>query len=121
MKLTKEVFKHLWDTHYRGGADTNSEWSHHAFRAVFGVWDHEAAHLWNILDDDTQKRLHHLHGWQPKFLLDGLHFLKTYGTESTMATFCGRDEKTLRKWNWLVANALASQDWARKPLFAFSS
>jgi len=113
MKLTKEVFKHLWDTECRGGEDTNSEWSHHAFRSVFGIWDCEAAYLWNVLDEPNQKRLHHLQGWRPKCLLDGLHFLKTHGTESATATFCGRDEKTLRKWNWLVAAALASQDWVR--------
>jgi len=40
-------------------------------------------------------------------LLWASHFLKTYGTESTLASQIGVDEKTFRKWTWILVYAIA--------------
>lgn len=93
------------------GVEAATEWSHQGFRALFGIWDCEAAFLWNNLDDEDAKRTHDIVGWRPKHLLDALFFVKGCCTERQAAAFCGRDEKSLRKWNWKIADAVAGLEW----------
>jgi len=113
MHIEKEAFKWLWDAECRHWQLTQSNWSHRTFRSVFGVWDHGASCVWQVLDEPANKKLHKLAGWKPKDLPNAPHFIKCYGTESDNATFCNRNEKTLRMWNWCTATAIASQDWVR--------
>ena len=50
---------------------------------------------------------------KPKHLLWALIFLKTYSTESSLAVAIGADEKTLRKWIFIIIYAISDleDDW----------
>jgi len=114
MRVDKEVFNHLWRTEYKHSADatdTGSKWFHRGFKACFGLYDHEVAVVWERLDEPDIRELYELQCWRPKYLMDALFFLRVYSTEAATAVFCGRDEKTLRKWNWRIVKAIAYQDW----------
>ena len=67
----------------------------------------QVAVLWHRLyvNDPT-----HLRGWKPHHLLDALFFLKVYSSEDVHSGFSGCDPKTLRKWNWIVIEAIAQLD-----------
>ena len=43
----------------------------------------------------------------PKHLLWALHFLKSYNSTEILASSAGVDEKTYRKWAWMLVHALA--------------
>ena len=71
------------------------------FRSIFGCSSKICSILWEFLamhGSITTKK-----GSSPKHLLWALLFLKLYSTESTHAAMVGGiDEKTYRKWVWLV-------------------
>ena len=48
-----------------------------------------------------------MRGLRPDYLMDALYFLKVYPTESMSSAFSGRDEKTVRQWNWRIIIAIA--------------
>jgi len=75
------------------------------------MFDFEVAALWNTLDVPFVTNLYELDGWKPKCLLDALFFLRVCSAEATAAATCGRDVKTLRKWNWRMVKATAFQEW----------
>lgn len=106
MHLSMAAFCVAFDerVHYRGNAKrptlARSALNRgRKFKSLFGL---SIAKLWNALD-----RYNDMSGWHPTHLLDALYFLKVYPTESVHAAFAGKDEKTLRKWNWKVIEAIA--------------
>ena len=113
MIIDEYALDSLFQREYKNGrgGESTTDWSQQGFRAVFGVWDYEAAYIWNHLDIDEEKRTYDIEGWLPKHLLDCLFFMKGCYRQRQAAIFCGRDEKSLRKWNWKIATAIASQDW----------
>ena len=80
------------------------------FSAIFGCSPTVAAALWNRLDAK---------GLLPsdclvKHLLWGMSFLKLYNVQRVQApVICGADEKTFRKWVWLMLDALSECDLVR--------
>jgi len=61
------------------------------------------ANLYNVhLTESTSVSTH------PNHLLWGLMFLKVYGTEPIHASIVGANEKTFRKWQWLIITALSN-------------
>ena len=66
--------------------------------------------LWNqlLLNPVAAERMRK---WKPVDLLDALYFMKCCPTAHANAMACGRDEKTLRKWNWEVIETTSSMDW----------
>lgn len=82
------------------------------FKSLFGLTIEQTTRLWNVLDrhNDTTN-------WKPIHLLDALYFLKVYPTESVHAAFSGADEKTLRKWNWKIIEAIAELPCVRRRSF----
>lgn len=91
--------------HHRG-----PELRRRRFRAYFGI-EHEAVSLlWNTLCDASTDNLR---GWKPEYLLNALFFLKIYASEEVNAGFAGQDEKTVRKWNWKILEAIADLDCVR--------
>lgn len=80
------------------------------FKANFGLSPHHVAVLWSRL---WNAHIDGLAGIKPHNLLDALFFLKVYATESVHALLVSTDEKTLRKWNWRILEAIASMPWVR--------
>ena len=76
------------------------------FAAAFGCSPKVAAALWNRLDGKDLLPRDAL----VKHLLWGLAFLKLYNVERAQAPPSGADEKTFRKWVWIVLDALAELD-----------
>ena len=74
------------------------------FKAVFGVSPLLCSVVWNYMDDDEKlpRRA------QPKHLLWTLMFLKLYNSENVLSSMCGCEEKTFRKWVWLMLAAIGS-------------
>ena len=90
---------------YRGSANRARK-----FRSHFGCDAHHCALLWRRLQMNS---LDGLKGWKPAHLLDALFFLKVYASEGVGSCFAKCDEKTLRKWNWTVIEAIANLDCVR--------
>jgi len=111
MYISSQIFKQLYNTEYKHSDSGNTKWATTGFRSVFGVWDYEASYIWNTLDSPANKRTFELDGWQPKYLLDALFFMKCYSTERASSIFCGQDEKTLRKWNMKICDVVGTEDW----------
>ena len=53
------------------------------------------------------KRIAVPEGSSPKHLLWALMLLKTYAVQELLASLCGVDEKTFRKWSWVFVNAIS--------------
>ena len=70
----------------------------------------DCALLWNKL---YQSSTDNLAGWKPEYLLNALFFLKVYASEEVNATVAHMDEKTLRKWNWIVIKAISDLNCVR--------
>lgn len=80
------------------------------FSAHFGLDEDACAILWNKLYSVDPASMV---DWKPYHLLDALFFLNVYSAEGVGACFAGCDEKTLRKWNWRVLDAIANLDCVR--------
>ena len=90
----------LWrQRNYRGRSNLARK-----FKSHFGMDHTHCALLYNKIHQQTGGGL----TWKPKHLLDALFFLKVYSSEGVGAHFASCDEKTLRKWNWIVIDAIAS-------------
>lgn len=63
--------------------------------------------LWNHFAVNCNLQLE---GWRPKCPLDALCFLKKCNTEDVNVVFAGQNEKTVRKWNERIIEAIASLD-----------
>ena len=90
----------------RLGADimrrnTSSVSNTRRFRSFFGVHPRICATLWRSCVQSLPTSA------QPKHLLLILHFLKTYNTFEILAGVLCVDEKTARKWVWIMVDVLA--------------
>ena len=79
------------------------------FVASFGVNPHVVAAIWNRIDSKDLAP----EGMRVKHLLWSLLFLKTYQPVAHSAPPCGTDEKTYRKWVWIVLEILGNLDLVR--------
>lgn len=68
---------------------------------MFGVSADTCAVLWALREGRTPP------GAKPVNLLWGLLFLKLYETERVNSFIAGTDEKTFRKWTWIIVKLLA--------------
>jgi hypothetical protein len=84
------------------------------FKKIFGVNANICAKLWKLcvplLPPSTR----------PVHLLWALYFLKQYSMEEVNAAFAKCDEKTFRKWCWIVIDTLATLDLVRPSLLPLS-
>lgn len=71
------------------------------FKCFFGVSPEVCAIVWERIRDITPT------GGEPKHLLWSLLFLKNYDVEHVRRSIIGCDEKTIRKWTWIVIHLLA--------------
>ena len=79
--------------------DTNKQ----KFKQFFGTSPRICAYLWDNISQSLPSRCHYFH------LLWGLLFLTVYSKETVLCKIVGRvDEKTFRKWNWLVVQAISN-------------
>lgn len=72
------------------------------FRAMFGTSPYLCAIVWNRLSSQLPESA------VPVHLLWSLIFLKSYNTEEINRVMIGADEKTIRKWIWIIVNAIAN-------------
>lgn len=72
------------------------------FRARFGVTPKVATIVWNRIECTVLRRCSQMH------LLWGLLFLKTYGSEHVNCSITKGDEKTFRKWFWIIVERIAT-------------
>jgi hypothetical protein len=88
-----------------GDADRNESASAHTqmrrFRSHFGTTPRMCAIIWERLKSNGA------HGARPKHLLWALLLFKLYLPENMNAAMTGADEKTFRKWNWLVVGLIS--------------
>ena len=78
------------------------------FRAFFGTTASICSRLWSLCSHILIAE-----GAMPVHLLWALMFLKQYNTEEVNASMAGCDEKTFRRWCWLVVHVLADIELVR--------
>ena len=85
-----------------------SETSYTRYAAIFGLSTEHTAILWYRLVEAhyTNSTYSLPSSASPNHLLWGLLFLKAYNTEHVNASVTGVDEKTFRKWAWVVVKAI---------------
>lgn len=66
----------------------------------FGVTPEVSSIIWEKLKDELPE------GSEPKHLLWSLLFLKQYCDEHNRRSILGADEKTIRKWTWVLVELL---------------
>jgi hypothetical protein len=71
------------------------------YKALFGVSAATCSRLWALVKPSSPSSAGSRH------LLWTLYFLKQYSHEEVNAAFCQCDEKTFRKWSWMVMQVLA--------------
>ena len=74
------------------------------FRAAFGCCSRVCSLAWLLVVDGWRNRPKE--ATKMRFLWS-LSLLKSYDTESNMASNCGVDEKTFRKWAWFFIRELS--------------
>ena len=72
------------------------------FRGLFGVSPLVIVHLWTLLFPVIPKSA------EPRHVLWGLLFLKSYANEVVLSAITGADEKTQRHWIWTITTAIAN-------------
>ena len=78
----------------------SEETQEHRFKSLFGIPFSIVEILWSIIDPFNDNTLN---GVEPKHLLWALMFLKLYGTEDNVVSLAGGcDDKTYRKWVWIM-------------------
>lgn len=77
---------------------------HRRFRSFFGVSPLVASACWDLLEGKIPT------GAKPVHLLWALCFLKKYDTESGNRGIMHVDEKTYRKWVWILVELLSELD-----------
>ena len=73
-------------------------------RSLFGLDCHLITIVWSSLE--TSGILQSMPQKKPVHLMMALHFMKSYGIQTQLASMFGIDEKTYRKWVWLYINAI---------------
>lgn len=77
------------------------------FKNFYGVSPNICGIIWNMIESNVPESC------EPKHLLWTLCFLKQYNSDSTNSAIFGADEKTIRKYVWLLTNFLADLDVVR--------
>ena len=79
------------------------------FKVICGVHPTVCTIVWGELKQSMLVK----DACKPKHLLQVLIFLKTYTTKSSLAVVIGVDEKTLRKWIFIITYAISDleDDW----------
>jgi hypothetical protein len=81
------------------------------FRALFGISTRICVLLWTLLSKQLGRQA------RPVHLLWTLFFLKHYSVEEVNAAFARVNEKTYRKWTWLMLEELAKLNLGSATVF----
>lgn len=84
---------------------------HRRFKTFYGVSPNICSILWGLIEQNVPETC------EPKHLLWGLCFLKQYNNESVNRATFGTDEKTFRKYVWILIDLLAHIDVVRICIF----
>jgi hypothetical protein len=103
MSVTVPIIESVAQSILRRNCQLSDQSRSRIFRANFGVSPYICAVVWNELVDTRSLP----QGARPKHILWSLLFLKVYATENVLCTICACDEKTFRKWVWLLVAAMA--------------
>ena len=76
------------------------------FQSNFGTAPEICSNIWARIMFTRRKQIPFSNP-APKHLLWALHLMKTYGTEDCLASNCGVDEKTFRRWAWIFIEEIA--------------
>ena len=85
---------------------TYGETQSRRFRSIFGTTPYVCSILWDKIREFPEEAVPK--NASPRHLLWTLFFLKTYPTEASLASGVGGvDEKTVRKWIWIIIEAIS--------------
>jgi hypothetical protein len=84
------------------------------YKALFGVSAATCSRLWALVKPSLPSSA------GPRHLLWTLYFLKQYGHEEVNVAFCQCDEKTFRKWSWMVVQVLADLELVSESVSVFA-
>lgn len=72
------------------------------FKSFFGVTPEVCSLVWEKIKDVVPSNS------KPKYLLWCLYFMKQYSTEHVRRSLFKADEKTIRKWTWIILKPIAN-------------
>jgi hypothetical protein len=81
------------------------------FCSLFGISTRICVLIWTLLSKQLGRKARSVH------LLLTLFFLKHYSVEEVNAAFAGVNEKTYRKWTWLMLEELAKLNLVSATVF----
>lgn len=93
LKLSRRI-----TNHYSSNSDGVGR---RRFLSIFGVTPSDCTLIWNHIEKNVPD------GASPTHLFWALFFLKNYCVEEINRVVLGADEKTLRKWIWIMVDAIA--------------
>jgi len=97
-RLFREIGREIIGTTIDGDGRT--------FIAFFGVTPLQVHQLWQLIVDAGGRRWND-EKWSPCHLMWALLLLRTYNREEILAAMAGVDEKTYRKWAWILIERLS--------------
>ena len=112
MKVTRKAFEFFAyqeftsEKHY-GTLYNPKRMSSKRFKSMFHLSPSVCKPLWKRLDEGHTE----MPFTQIPHLLYALYYMKNYCSWSDLAGRSGKDEKTVRKWAWIVIRFIAEQDW----------
>lgn len=100
MSITPTVFIQIANSYVHIGPHPTTI-SMRRYRSNFGASPSVTAFIWNRIKTDLPKSA------EPKHLLYALYFLKNYNSEHVNSSVWRCDEKTYRKWQWLILQEIS--------------
>ena len=104
MVTTEEEFDNIIIKFMNGKKKGNKAVFERRCRSLFGLDCRLITIVWSSLE--TYGILQSIPQKQPIHLLMALHFLKSYGIQTQLASIFSVDEKTYCKWTWIYVNAI---------------
>lgn len=103
--LEPSIFWNLGHKYSGHNVSNNENVGRRRFVAMFGVTHTICSEIWNAIQYNLPN------GKSPAHLLWALLFLKNYSIEEINCAILKCDEKTFRKWVWIVIDIISRLRW----------
>lgn len=94
-------FREIGHHYTKHNCNNNNNVGMRRFLSMFGISPLVCSKLWVLLSQNVESCI------TPHHLMWALIFLKSYNTEEVNKSIIGSDEKTVRKWVWIVIDAIS--------------
>lgn len=86
---------------YTGHTSSSTNIGRRRFKSMFGVTSNTCSQIWNLIEPTLPINC------CPDHLLWALMFLRNYNIEEINCAICRVDEKTYRKYTWIIVGCIS--------------